>query len=286
MIENLKGIHETVNYIEDTGLRLYVNDEWIDYPPHWHAPVEIICPLEGGYVATCNNHTFTLREKDILIICPGTIHSLSAPSDGIRIIFQANCNILYCIKQIETIFSLMAPAMLITPEQVPIVHEEMHKLTLDIMDKYVANSPLYEASIYAKLIELVVLAGNNYAREESWYDSSPRKQQEYYEKLLSVCNYIQEHCTEELTLMDMANKVGFSKFYFDRLFKQFAGVSFYRYLSQKRIAVAEVLLIDPDISITEVSYRSGFSSVSSFTRMFKIIKLCTPSEFRKMYSKI
>ena len=285
MIENLKGIHETVNYKSDTGLRLYVNDELVDYPPHWHAPIEIICPLESGYEAMCSNHTFHLRMGDILIVGPGTIHALSAPKDGIRIIFQANCQILYGIKRMETIISLISPAMLITPEKLPGVYHQVYRLILEIKEEYSTNSLWSEATIYSKLIELLVLVGRHHTVKESWYDSMPRKRQESNEKLLSVCNYIQEHCTEELTLDDVANKGGFSKYYFDRLFKQFTGVSFYRYLNQKRIALAEELLINPDVSVTEVAYRSGFSSVSSFTRMFKIIKLCTPSEFRKMYNK-
>lgn len=286
MIENLKGIYETVNYKQNTGLRLYVNDEFADYPSHWHSPVEVICPLEGGYRVFCNNtHTFSLREGDILIICPGTIHSLSPPGEGVRIIFQADCSTLYSIKQLETIFSLMAPALAITPEKLPRVYERIHALILEIRDEYLGTSSLSEASIYAKIIELIVLVGRNYTGEESRFDTTTRKQQEYNEKLLSICNYISEHCTENLSLDEVAAQAGFSKYYFERLFKQFTGVPFYRYLNHKRIALAEELLVDPDIAVTETAYRCGFSSASSFIRMFKIIKQCTPSEFRRMYRR-
>ena len=128
------------------------------------------------------------------------------------------------------------------------------------------------------------MIGRDCTNDNEKFDVTSNKQKEYTEKFLSVCNYINEHCTDNLTLDEVADLIGFSKYHFTRLFKQFTGVSFYKYLNQKRIACAEKLLVNPDISITEVSLQSGFSSLSAFIRMFKIIKDCTPTEFRNMYS--
>lgn len=283
MIENLKGIHETVNYKKDTGLRLYVNDEDATYPMHWHSPVEILCPTHQDYLAECNHNRFHLAQGDILIICPGTIHTLSPLNGGIRIIFQADSAVLYGIKQIETLFSLMAPAVHITKEGFPLVYEQIHRLLLEIRDAYLSSSPFSEAVIYAKLIEIIVLVGADYTGTQSSTDATTQKRRQYNENMLSICNYISAHCTEDLTLDQVAAEAGFSKYHFARLFKQFTDTSFYRYLNLKRIALAEEHLINPDISVTEAACLSGFSSPGSFIRMFKIIKMCTPSEFRKMH---
>ena len=69
---------------------------------------------------------------------------------------------------------------------------------------------------------------------------------------------------------------------FANVFKQFSGMSCYDYLIQKRIAHAEALLIQPDLSITEVAMRSGFGSLSTFNRVFKAVKNCTPSEYKNL----
>ena len=86
-------------------------------------------------------------------------------------------------------------------------------------------------------------------------------------------------------LLEIKNEYlsGFSKFYFSRLFKQFTNVSFYKYVNQKRIEKAAEMLTEPNISITNVALSCGFESLSSFIRMFKIVKGCTPTEFRNMY---
>jgi AraC-like DNA-binding protein len=192
-------------------------------------------------------------------------------------------SILHKIKEMETILSLITPAIIITPEKYPDIHSRLCELLLSIKDEYFDNVPLSEASIYARLIDMFVLLGRNHTENIERFDVGNSKHSEYTEKFLYICNYISEHCTEDLSLDEVAQLAGFSKYHFTRLFKQFANISFYKYLNQKRIAHSETLLIEPDISITEVALHSGFSSLSAFIRMFKIIKACTPTEFRNMY---
>ena len=88
MIETLNGMVETVNYHVNTKLKFYYNSEYENYPAHWHTPIEIIMPIKNGYRAECGGNTYELREGDIFFICPGTIHTLTAPPEGERIIFQ------------------------------------------------------------------------------------------------------------------------------------------------------------------------------------------------------
>lgn len=283
MIENLKGIHETVNYKEYSNIRLYDNTEAENYPAHWHTPLEIIMPLTNTYSIVCSTHRYELRPGDIMLICPGVIHALEAPKFGRRIIFQAELPMFHEIRELESILTLLNPTFIITPESFPVIHEQFNHSMLDILKEYNKDLPLTETKIYSKLLEIFALIGRNHTERASSMDSTNMNQKKYAEKFIYICNYISSHCTEELTLEEVASLVGFSKYHFARLFKQFANISFYKYVNKKRIATAETLLINHQLSITEVAMRSGFSSPSAFIRMFKIMKSCTPTEFRKMY---
>ncbi|WP_124067445.1 helix-turn-helix domain-containing protein [Clostridium sp. E02] len=283
MIENLRGIHETVNYKEYSNIRLYDNTEAENYPAHWHTPLEIIMPLSNAYSIVCNTHRYELRPGDIMLICPGVIHALEAPKFGRRIIFQAELPMFHEIRELESILTLLNPTFIITPESFPVIHEQFNHSMLDILKEYNKDLPLTETMIYSKLLEIFALIGRNHTERASSMDSTNINQKKYAEKFIYICNYISSHCTEELTLEEVASLVGFSKYHFARLFKQFANISFYKYVNKKRIATAETLLINHQLSITEVAMRSGFSSPSAFIRMFKIMKSCTPTEFRKMY---
>lgn len=285
MIETLNGIFETVNYKQNTSIKLYDNDQYEDYPPHWHTTMELIMPTDNIYTVECNNQTITLREGDIILICPGCVHTLFAPPTGHRIIFQPDANALRFIKDIETLLNAIAPLIVITPESFPSTHGKIRELLIEIKNEYLSSSSSFsEAIIYSKLLEIIALIGRNYTRKsETRAVHVMIKQEEYMKKFIEICNYIDEHCSEDLNLDDIANMSGFSKFYFSRMFRQFTNVSFYKYVNMKRIAKASELLTEPQNSITDVAINCGFSSLSSFIRMFKIIKGCTPTEFRNMY---
>ncbi|MFU0828314.1 MAG: AraC family transcriptional regulator [Lachnoclostridium sp.] len=283
MIENLNGIKETVNFKANTNIRLYDNEEFEAYPSHWHSPLEIIMPTENPYYVTCCNQNFTLREGDVIIINPGAIHSMEA-AVGKRLIFQADFSLLYGFKELGTTLSLISPVTVITPENAPNAHERIKNLLLEIADEYFLDEPLNEAAIYSKLIEIFVLIGRNYTANASNFNNNLKKQKEYTELFLNICNYINEHYNEDITLDDVADISGYSKYHFSRLFKQYTNVSFYKYLNTKKIENAEKLLMNNELSITEIAHCCGFSSLSAFIRMFKIIKGCTPTEFKDMYT--
>lgn len=285
MIESLNGIFETINYKQSTSIKLYDNYEYEDYPAHWHTNPEIIMPTENIYTVECYNQIITLREGDIVLICPGCIHTLYAPEKGRRIIFQADINPLRFMKEIETLVTIISPLIVITPEDFPSIYDKVKSLLLEIKDEYLSSSSFSEVSIYSKTLEIITLIGRSRAATgmKTISPDAPRKQEEYIEKFIEICNYISAHCSDELNLEAVASMSGFSKFYFSKLFKQFTNVSFYKYVNQKRIEKAAEMLTEPNISITNVALSCGFESLSSFIRMFKIVKGCTPTEFRNMY---
>lgn len=283
MIENLQGVHETVNYGNDSILRLYDNWKIEDYPPHWHIALEIIVPTTNTYGAVCNNVPFNLNETDILFIQPAVLHRLESPKQGRRIILQISLIHLTFLKSFSYILSVLPPAFVITKNTYPELHSRIYNTMLEILTEYQNNSMLHELSIYSKVLQMLVAISNEYTVRRCGVNIKPNLQQDYIVKFTHICDYIEEHLTENLTLDNIAYMAGFSKFHFERLFKQFTDCSFYQYVNIKRINHVEMLLVNPDISITEAAYRSGFTNTSAFNRMFKLHKQCTPSEFRKMF---
>lgn len=281
MIESLKGMHETVKYKENTNLRLYDNTDNEEYPAHWHGSLEIVMPIHSEYSGSCCGQEFSLREGDVLIICPGTVHQLYAIA-GERLIFQVEFSILRPISSLESVISMISPMYILTPEQYPEIHLQIKKILLEIMDIYKEDALMSEAMIYSKLVEMFVLIGRNHTTNTASFAPGAAKQKEYSEKFLRICDYIRTHCAEEITLEGTASAAGFSKFYFSRLFQQFTGTTFYKYVNQNRIMMAKKYLLEPNITITEVALRSGFSSISAFNRMFRQTTGYTPTQFQEM----
>ncbi|MCM1416870.1 MAG: AraC family transcriptional regulator [bacterium] len=282
MIEVLHGTKETVVYKDIEGFKVHDNTDYEAYPNHWHTPIEIIMPVENYFDVFAKGKLFTLQEGDLLLVNSGVVHGMPSAIHGERFIFQVDISLLHNVADIDSTLSTIPQALLLTPETAPAIHEQLKTLMLEVCREYFSDSILISASIYSKLIEMLVLIGREYTGKRV-ADTAASKQKEHTEKFINVCNYIHEHCTEDLSLDAVAGYAGFSKFHFSRLFKNYTGFSFYKYLNKKRIEHAEKLLVDPSLSITEVALQSGFSSLSAFIRMFKLLKDCTPTEFRNLY---
>ena len=108
-------------------------------------------------------------------------------------------------------------------------------------------------------------------------------QRKNIDKLVAVTNYIDSHRSDDLTVEQLAELAGFSKFHFERLFKNYMGISCYQYITKRRVMMAQELLGDTDLSVMDIALQSGFFSLSTFNRVFKEINKCSPTEFRKLY---
>lgn len=284
MIENLNGIRETVDYHGDFRIRVYLNREYEDYPLHWHTDAEIIMPVEQGYQVTIDEVTYDLEDEDIIIIPPGELHQLKAPPEGCRIILQFDCTLLYSFNGFDSAFHMFRPCVTVTPSSAPDVHRELSRLVLEITSEYFSSRPFREASAYSMLIRFFTGLGRSCMnRTDGSSGRRSQKQHEYIDLFFHVCNYINNHCTENIKIEDMADIAGFSKYHFARRFKEVMNISCYDYLISRRIMHAEGLLLDPELTIMQVAMKSGFSSLATFNRVFKAKKHCTPREYKAFH---
>lgn len=282
MIKNLNGVREKVDYEEMPGLLLYDNTQYEEYPNHWHSSLEIIMPLEGCYQVECNLKTYELKEGDVLIIAPGTIHRLKA-EEGRRIIIQADFTGGNILGNMNEVFTVITPAIMISKSKSPSLYDVVRQHMMTIYSEYGQSQPMRGLAIMGHLMQMLTIVGRecSISMKEPIAEKS-NYQHEQIAMIMNTCTYINEHCTENLTLEGVAALAGFSKYHFSRRFKEIVGVSFYKYLNGCRISRAEQLLLNPQNSVTDVFLQSGFNSNSSFIRMFKIVNGCTPNEFRKM----
>lgn len=97
--------------------------------------------------------------------------------------------------------------------------------------------------------------------------------------------YINEHITENLTIEQICAHAFISKYYFCREFKRHIGLSVMKYILFSRLSLAQEMMRNTDLTISEIAYRSGFSSTNYFCNVFKKENGITPKEFRKTNKK-
>lgn len=90
-----------------------------------------------------------------------------------------------------------------------------------------------------------------------------------------------EHPEHEWSLDLLAELTRTNKYTIIKDFKERLGVSPMRYLSELRLSLAKNLLLSTDLSVADISRRSGFSSANYFVHMFKKKTGLSPTEFRR-----
>lgn len=86
---------------------------------------------------------------------------------------------------------------------------------------------------------------------------------------------------EPLDLDSVAAAAGYSRYHFVRAFRAAYGQPPGRYLSQRRVERAKELLRSVNLSVTEVCFLVGFSSLGSFSTRFKELVGVPPSEYQR-----
>jgi AraC-like DNA-binding protein len=85
---------------------------------------------------------------------------------------------------------------------------------------------------------------------------------------------------DPLSLDDMAAVAGFSRYHFAREFRVVFGETPAAYLSRRRVERAKDLLTHANLTVTEVCMVVGFASLSSFSRRFRELVGCSPSQYQ------
>lgn len=95
--------------------------------------------------------------------------------------------------------------------------------------------------------------------------------------------FIDLHLSEEVTLEEVAKRVGLTRTYFSALFKKMTGETFVHYRIKKRIEEARRLLAVPTLTITDIAVQVGYEDYPHFTKTFKNFVGMSPSEYRASF---
>ncbi len=104
--------------------------------------------------------------------------------------------------------------------------------------------------------------------------------------IIHVKQYIKDHIEEHLTLNHVAEFFEISPNYLSSLFKKYNDLGFSEYISQMKINKAKSLMEDYNLKIYEIADRLGFDSAFYFSKVFKKVEGCSPSEYLQTRQKI
>ena len=96
-----------------------------------------------------------------------------------------------------------------------------------------------------------------------------------------IKQYIMDNLSRKMSIKEIADMCNMSVGYFERLFKEYAGVTPTLYRIQKKMQRAKLLLSNETLNIDQIAFQLGFEDTAYFCRVFKKQNGCTPTEYRQ-----
>ena len=253
---------EIVDYVPQTHVRIWYNCQMEGYELHHHAALEIIYCVQNTYTVTAGRET------------------LIGGVQGVRFIMLFDLEPASMFRETRLLAPVMNGPFHLRKKDRPDLYCAVQERFERMIDLYFSQQAMWEISVYTELLNIAAAIGRDYFdKTNSFSPSSSEHGKINYDKFSALLGYIDEHYSEDISLMDAASYVGFSKFHFTRLFHEYTGTTFYDYLLRRRIRAAQKML-GTDLSVTEISYRCGFHNLTSFSRSFRSITGISPSAYR------
>lgn len=104
--------------------------------------------------------------------------------------------------------------------------------------------------------------------------------------ILAALTFARAHYAEPLTVTDLARRVALSPSAFSAQFREATGRAPYQFLKDLRLDRARELLVDGGTSVTSVSRRVGYTSVSHFIKEFRTRFGMTPKAYADLSPRV
>ena len=231
--------------------------------PHLHTSAELIYVEDGSATLAIGSLEYNIQRGDFAYVMPSNLHSV-IPDTYQTSIFTVNCK-TDLIENIMKKYSGCRPAS-------PILRSHDVPRDLPYALASLANEENEDiARSWLNLVFTLLCCNLRFANitEGATSDLSSR-----------ILSYLGGHYREALSLDDLANAMGVSRFHLSHMFATKFGIGFKEYLNNLRIECAKGLLRSTDMPISEVCIHSGFENQRTFNRVFNENTGISPRDYR------
>jgi AraC-like DNA-binding protein len=184
---------------------------------------------------------------------------------------------------LREVFTLMEHSSSKWPEATA---EKIKGLIESIYEEDVHRNEGYAYLIKARLFELLTVIlrevpKSTVNKQPKFSEDTLNQSRETLERLERIFIYVEQHYQEAITLNEVANYMGFSPYYFTKLFKKNTGMTFIAFLNEYRLNKAKWILINEDLPMSAVAEAAGFGSVKTFHHFFKEATGISPLKYHK-----
>lgn len=285
MKKNLQSQFNTRQYMlsKDFELYYYHDTSLKKVDLHSHDYYEFYFFLEGNVSIQIDEKVYDISHGDIMIVPPFVshkplIHNMDIPySRFVFWISQELCN--YLLSLSPDYGYLM---QLVTTRKQYVFHNDnitfnsVQSKLINLLEEMHGERFCKNAQISLCVSDLILYL--NRLIYEKMHPASPKETVSLYQ---NVCNFIETHIEEDLSLDRLAGEFFVSKYHIAHSFKDNLGLSIHQYITKKRLTYCRNAILS-GTGITQAYETFGFGDYSSFYRAFKKEYGISPRDFRDM----
>lgn len=227
---------------------------------------------KGSGFFSYNGKKYKLKENDLIFINCMEEHIMYPNKEGMTIFFLHIDNLFltdFC-KRFEE-------------KNGCVLNFKENSRIVDIFKEIVFN--YNKSDIYTKSLRIYEIVSEIERKTSTIEDPLKNILKKSPTVVFETFQYIKQNFTKvNLTLDEIANEVGFNKYYLEKSFKKYTNYTVHSYLNYIRIVNARLKLLESNDSIEKIAITNGFYDVQVFIRYFKLYFKETPLQFRKKRS--
>ncbi|MDO4288657.1 MAG: AraC family transcriptional regulator [Eubacterium sp.] len=258
---------------------------------HIHEFSQLTIVTGGHGKIIVNNYEKNIMEGCVYVINSFTPHHLKEIDrlEIINVLFHANDLMAYAgtLKENEGFQSLfvLQAALNERMDLTNVLHlgyDELFYLSEicnHLLEETEKSESGYEIMVQSYFMVLITYLSRVY-KKNGVSDLQKHKSQKHLTH--QVVSYLENHYTEPLIIEDLAAMACLSERQFRRLFTEQYGLSPKQYCLNLRLKESCYLLKTTELSIREISSKTGFEDANYFSRQFKKHTGFTPKEYRNL----
>ena len=251
--------------------------------PRYHAYIELVYVTSGWMVCQAENTEITLQTGDVFLITPGQVHNYLRSSQDLQAwILEISPELLVTreghVFQ-EKFVKPLKDGILLLPQLLREGHPAYQQVMLALQWlPYCSNmlKPNYKALRY-------IMATSICAAMLPWC-TQPEVEHSPVDSdnsiIQQVMSFIRRRYRNPLDLQTIADHVHLHPNYLCALFKKHTGQTVMYHLDKTRVDTAIYLLEKTQLTMSQITERSGYRNESAFYYKFKKITGKTPKQWR------
>lgn len=281
-------IYKEITPLTQNDVFIIINSTKVgfEYPIHYHSAYELTLILHSSGNRIIGDSVEKYSSNDLVLIGPEVYHKwddddvVPEKRNNAHVItiqfskdlFNQQILLKNTFFQIKNLLKDAQRGLKFTGDTFKLIADRIQNLTL---------IKGFDSTLeFLKILHLLSIS------KDKRYLASERlisiKEEDKSDRVNKMYNYILNHFTNSnLKITELAQESNMSPSAFGHFFKKCTNKSFTQFVVDLRLGHASKYLLDSNLSISEIAYKSGFNNIANFNRLFKKNKLITPTQYRQ-----